>query len=195
MLSAAGKAGPDRVAGGEGRAVGSAGYLHAESDGMTNPDAVVVAAQLLRSEAGASPLERVRAKAALFAEEMTLHHHPPLPADGLIKGAELARVSEGQAAALCKAVPDLANVKLTMTVEGSRVRVESTDQGTGPNGEPIELRGHMVLEVRGGRIVGMDAYWEEDGASRTLLTEVLARGGFDLPPEARAVYDGISTDM
>jgi len=161
---------------------------------MTNSDVVVVASQLLRSEAGATPLERVRAKAAFFADEMTLRHHPPLPADGLIKGAELARVSEAEAAAICRVVPDLANVKLTMTVEGSRVRVESTDRGTGPSGEPIELRGHVLIEVRGGRIVAMDAHWEDDGASRTLLTELLATGGFDIPPEARAAYGNISAD-
>ena len=161
---------------------------------MTNSDTVVLAAQLLRSEAGATPLDRVRAKALLFADEMVLRHHPPLPSDGPTMGTDLAKVSEAEAAAVCRTVPDLVNIRLTMTVEGSHVRVESTDSGTGPQGEPVELRAHTLLEVRDGRIVAMDVYWEQDGASRALLTEMLARGGFDLHPEARGVYDSIATE-
>jgi ketosteroid isomerase-like protein len=164
-----------------------------EGTDMATTDADKVAA-LLKTEMEAGLERGMRQMCSLFADVIEMHHRPPLvPGDGPMAGAELGRITEAETAALLQSVPDLSNERIDVEVDGSRLHVVSTARGT-RDGDPIEITSDMTLEVHDGRITSMLAVWDQDGASRSALTDALAAGGFEIPAEGRAIYDKIGRD-
>ena len=133
----------------------------------------------LAADTGAEP-----AMASLYADSVELRHTPPLPTDAPLSGAFLRDVSIAETAAARRALPDLARDENSVTVDGNSIRLQSTVTGTlATTGESIKVHTDVVVEVRDGRIVAMEARLGAD-AMATWGT-VLAAGGFEIPTVSR----------
>ncbi len=135
-----------------------------------------VATQLRRGfESGAGQ----EAMAALYADEVMLRHDPPLETDGSIDAAVLAAVSRAEMEAAQRALPDIAQSDIEVTVEGDRVDFSTVIRGTLETGKAVEVETRVRFTVADDRIVGMEGRLDAD--SRATWGEVLAAGGFTIP--------------
>jgi ketosteroid isomerase-like protein len=138
-------------------------------------------ADQLRAEAAAPGEGGPSVMGSLYADTIELTHLPARAADGPISAAELRDISIADMAAVNRGLTERVFEQPRITVEGSAIRIQSTMRGTMASGDPIKVDNDVLLEVRDGKIVGLQAHRDEESWAQWF--KVLSAGGFDPPAE------------
>ncbi len=133
-------------------------------------------ARLLRDDYASPRSGGPPALAGLFAETVALRHGSGLPSDGEIPGARLRELSIAEHAAARRALPDMMHEDVNVVVDGAFVEVRATTKGTLADGTPVRVASDIRLEVRGGKVVMLEARFAED--QMAAWAAVLAAGDF-----------------
>ena len=136
-------------------------------------------ADQLRAESSAPQQGGPSVMASLYADPIELRHRPPRRADGLIEASLLRDISVADMAAVSRGLNDRVFESPRITVEGSSIRIQSTMRGTLASGDPIKVDNDVLLEVRDGKIVALDAHRDEESWAQWF--KVLEAGDFDPP--------------
>jgi hypothetical protein len=119
--------------------------------------------------------------ASLYADTIELRHNPPRRADGPIEASALRDISVADMAAVNRGLTEREFDTPRITVEGSSIRIQSTMRGTLASGDPIKVDNDVLLEVRDGKIVALEAHRDEESWAQWF--KVLEAGGFDPPAD------------
>jgi hypothetical protein len=141
-------------------------------------DVEAIAARLRADYESPSP-DGVPAMATLFADSVELRHDPPIPTDGPIPGATLRDVAIAETRAANRAFTEVVRDNVEVTVDGPSIRVRATTKGTLMTGAAISIDTDVVVEVRDGEIVAMNAHLGDENTAR--WREALEAGGFERP--------------
>jgi ketosteroid isomerase-like protein len=138
-------------------------------------------ADQLRAESSAPQQGGPSVMASLYADTVELRHTPPRRADGPIEASALRAISVADMAAVSRGLKEREFDTPRITVEGSSIRIQSTMRGTMASGDPIKVDNDVLLEVRDGKIVTLEAHRDEESWAQWF--KVLEAGGFDPPAE------------
>ncbi len=136
-------------------------------------------AEQLRADYASPDPDREPAMASLFAETVELRHTPPAPTDGPLPGAMLREVALAETRAANRAFTEMVRDNVQVTVDGSSIRLQSTTKGTLVTGEAVSIDTDVVVEVKEGRIVAMEARMDEEAGAQ--WRQALEAGGFEVP--------------
>jgi ketosteroid isomerase-like protein len=118
---------------------------------------------------------------SLYADTIDLRHVPPRSADGPIEASLMREISVADMDAVSRGLLERTFDPPSIKVEGDSVRIRSAMRGTLATGEAVTVNNDVLLEVRDGKIVALEAHRDDESWSNWF--KILKAGKFD-PPQA-----------
>lgn len=135
-----------------------------------------------RFKAAAGVAAEAQARSDAFADSVEIYHTPIRPEDGPVDGAWLRSVSQGEVAALSKAMPDYHQENVRITTIGNLIESSRVEVGTLKDGAKLRLRRRTTFVIHGGRIVGVHTIDDPDQAQTAKLARAYRDGGLVAKP-------------
>jgi hypothetical protein len=147
---------------------------------MVTKDAKWLAEQL-QAEVDGPQEGRPSVMSSSYADTIDLRHVPPRAADGPIEAGLMRDISVADMDAVGRGLPERTFDPPSITVEGDGVRIRSAIRGTLATGEAVTVNNEVLLQVRDGKIVSLEAHRDDESWSNWF--KILRAGTFD-PPQA-----------